>query len=389
VKFCTLMLTFLVALGGCRATAPKETPVGPVPPGSFVQNWSSQTGYKTVKALHHVGDMIFVYGENNQVTAYDTNGGAKFKIKVAQAGDILGEPMVSADRVVIPTSSTLEVYTRSNGVLRRTMNLKTPIRSPGVLIDNVVYIGIDAEHGGEIAAIDLDRPYNVIKWSRLVGVVRHRPALHEGTLYFTNEAGRVFALTTEPKVAWPITPQMPGGQFQTDGDVNAPVSADDAGVFVSATDTKLYAIDPVGGRIRWTYYSGIPLQTSPQITADTVYQFVDGQGLTALDKKPGGPNIRQPRWTNRDARLVLADDAQYAYVLHAGGIAALDKKTGQERFATKRSDFVKVTENLSAKDNTIYVLTRDNTLRAIKPVTRAGVVGQLVMAPATEEVAQR
>ena len=400
MKFPTLKSTFAQVAavlvlcgmaGGCRSTPVKQAPIALVPPNSFVQAWAAKSDYKKVRGLYHAGDLLLVYGEDRQVTGYDTKGGLKFKVTVGRPGDVIGEPMVNSEMVILPTSSSLEIYNRE-GVFRRSMTLEKPIRSPGVLADNLVYLGVDTNNGGEIGAVALDRQYNLFRWTRLVGVVAYRPVFFENAIYFANEAGRVFALTTDPVVLWPGTPEMKDGTFHTDGKIDAPLRVDEGGVFVPSTDTKLYCLDAVTGRIRWTYYSGVPLHNEVQPGKDMVYTQVDGMGMVALDKKTGEPKVRQPRWNNRDAVKALSDDAQNVYVMTKGRkIAALDKKTGEARFTSARSDYVQYAENLVPKDNTIFVMTADNTLMALTPVTRPGVVGRLAQAApsAPEQFAQR
>ncbi len=390
MKSYTLILTLMAAalMVGCRSQEHVIAEPEIVPPGSFVRDWTADTGFnpKDIKAFHFVSDMLFVYGPDNQVAAFDTAGGLKFRMTVGEEGDIVGTPIVQADRVLFPTSATIEIVSRE-GIRRKTIHLPQPLRSPPVAVENTVYAGVDSQQGGRIAAIALDRPYgSPFLWTRIAGgVVRTKPAIFENVLYFANENGHVVSLTNDPTLLWPRNEGMPDSIFRTDGRIIAAIRVDEGGVYVPSTDSKLYCLDAVTGKIRWEYFAGVPLKQSAVPTSDTLYIYIDGKGLTALAKRPAN-RYPSPLWSNPDALKVLADDAKYVYVLTSSNtIAALDKKTGVQQFATERNDFVATAAHINPKDNTLFAITSDKKLVSIRPVTRAGVVGSLVMADTTQE----
>lgn len=379
-----MKLTLLAALVGAvdlgcvsHPTAPVQ--VTDVPPGSFITAWQFPVGVKSVNKFFLEGNQIFAYDPKNRVASYDLKGGLKFNTQVAEPGDVVGPPMVQADRIIFPTNSTLELHA-PNGVLVKSLPLEQPLRSPGVVVDQTVYIGADSDTGGRIAAIALDRKYNIYRWTVLTGIVHTRPALHENVIFAATEDGRVLALNTDRSPLWPVGPEMPDGIFHTDGKIMAALKADEGGIYVPSTDTKLYCLDPNTGHVRWEYYTGAPVTTSPVPTADTVYIYLPGKGLVAIDKKTPG-RARAAKWTYADGTQLLSDDAKYAYVLTTGGaIVALDKATGKEQFKTVNTKIAKGLTHVDPKDSTIFALTTDNMLVAIKPVLKTGVVGQLAIA---------
>lgn len=351
-----------------------------VPPGSFVSNWSASVGFDKVNAFHFVDDMLFVYGPENMVAAFDTAGGLKFRMQIGLPGDRIAPPMVQPERVIFATGSVLEIVNR-DGIRLKTIDLERPVRSPGVAVGDMVYVGVDSQTGGRIAAVSLAKPYgDPAVWTRMArGAVRTQPQLFENVIYFANENGEVISITNDPTLLWGRSDEMPDAIFKTDGKILSAIRVDLGGVYVPSTDTKLYALDPTTGKIRWEYYAGTPVVHSPVPTADTVYIYIDGTGLVAIDKKQT-PRYPTPRWTAADARKVLADDAQYVYVLlDDGHIAALDKKTGEKKFQTDRDDFVASVAHINPNDRTIFAITSNMELISIQPVTRAGVVGRLVM----------
>jgi outer membrane protein assembly factor BamB len=380
-----LILTLLAAaLVGCRSSHPSTPKVDLIPPGSFAKAWEAETTLKSVKAFYLAGDTLFLYGPDGLVAGFDRGGGLQFRAMVGQKGDVLGPPMVNAERVVIPTSSALEVTT-PNGTRLRTVHTPQPLRSPGVMNNDIVYAGTDSNTGGRLAAISLSKPPDVtpIIWTRLSehgSIINTAPVLFENTIYAAAEAGSVFALTTGQVLLWPRSDEMPEGIFHVDGKIFAPIKVDESGVYIPCSDSKLYCLVPNTGKIRWTYYAGIPLTDSPVLSSEMLYMQVKNKGMVAIEKKAGGSASREPRWANADAKKVLADDAKYTYVLtHDGHIAALDKQSGKRSFTSANGDYADGVSNMNPKDNTIFVLTKSGMLKAIKPVLKAGVVGELAM----------
>ena len=123
------------------------------------------------------------------------------------------------------------------------------------------------------------------------------------------------------------------------------------------------------------------------MTSDTVYQYVAGDGLVALDKATGEYN-RKPRWAAKDARQFLAQDGSNAYVrMRDNRIAALDKKTGEVRFTSGRRDLAVFCTNVLKEDGMIYAATKRGRIIAIRPVLKPGSVGEVVMVGSDERFA--
>lgn len=385
MKSYSLILTLMLAsvfAAGCRSTQTTSTMPEVVPPGSFVENWSVDLQDDNIKSFHFVNDLLFVYGSNNVISAFDPAGALQFRKRIGTVGDTVLQPIVQAERVIFPTGAVLEVVDR-RGIHQKTVDLERPVRSAGVAINDLVYISVDSDTGGRIAAISLTKPYgDPAVWTRLAGgTVRTQPQLFENVIYFATQQGSVVAVTNDPTLLWPRSEEMPEGVFKVDGLIRAPIRVDEAGVYVASTDSKLYGIDPINGKIRWEYFAGTPLVHPALPTSDTLYIYIDRKGMVALEKRDA-PRYQTPRWINPTAKQVLADDANHTFVLTDDGyIAALDKKTGVEQFRTDRNDFIAVVQHINPNDNTLFAITRDHKLISIRPVTRAGVVGRLVLGP--------
>jgi outer membrane protein assembly factor BamB len=179
---------------------------------------------------------------------------------------------------------------------------------------------------------------------------------------------------------------VPGGTFITYGQIRADVKADEFGVYVASTDSKVYCVDRNNSKIKWQYFAGAALQDSPVVTKDRVYQAIPGRGVAAINKTEQKNNT-QPQWQyNREALWVvenalqfLADDDKYAYLRGRDNtIIAVDRATGEVTFESTRSDFDVFGSN-DKSDGIIYASTSRGQVMAIKPVLRPGSVGEIVL----------
>jgi outer membrane protein assembly factor BamB len=175
------------------------------------------------------------------------------------------------------------------------------------------------------------------------------------------------------------------GTFNTSGKFLSDIKVDDFGVYASNTDSKLYCLDRVNGHIKWMYYASVPLKTSPVVTANMVYQYVDGTGIVAIDKTNGTFN-RSPKWAVKGAVQVLSEDQQLIYLRRRDNrLLAVDKSSGEVVFTSKAHPFEVFATN--SKDSIIYGATRSGSVWAIRPVVQEGEVGTMVMDFRAEPVA--
>jgi hypothetical protein len=374
------LLIGLTLIGGCAA---RDGETGPREPGEirsqgFVEQWRAplaMEGNEVMERGFLIDGTLYLYTSENRVFAIEASGGQlRYSNDVARATTRVRPPLVQANRVLFPTRSTLEIYSTAGRQLG-SVPLGHSIRSPGVGSGNIVYVGLDYPIGGRVAKIDITRPYAHTVWELMTdGGLSAAPAMYEEIVYFGSEGGTVYAVNAARNPVW----STPGNVFRTDGPILADVKADETGVYVASTDTKLYCIDRLSGRIRWQYFAGSPLRDAPVLTDDTVYQFVQGKGLAALDKTTGA-YTRQPRWVVRDARQLLSQDQTHAYVsMRDGSIAAVDRASGEVRFRSERRGFDVFVTN--TRDAMVYVARRDGTVTAVRPVLSPGTVGYIVQA---------
>jgi hypothetical protein len=389
------LLALGAGAGGCGAWGNKEqgnvTTPQAVPANAFIRAWANNLRLDgdPIDEMHLRGDSLFVYTKGHLVYVVDRGGGAtRYLAQPEVSGGILRAPLPLGEFVIYPSGSTIDILT-NRGRPARTIELDKPIRS-GAVSDakQTIYIGLDHYEGaGTVASIDITRPYKVVNWELMTyGAVSPTPALHKRILYVGSEDGRLYAVSDERGQVWALGDKGEGW-FQTQGKFVSDITADDSGVYAANTDSKVYCLDPMNGRIKWQYYGSAPLKTAPVVTATMVYQYVPGQGIVGLDKMQGEFN-RKPRWIIKNAVQVLSEDEQNVYLRRRDNrLLAVNKQSGEIGFTSKGNAYNVFATNKD--DALIYAATRDGRLVAIRPVLREGEVGVLVMDFKVEPIALR
>ncbi len=371
---------------GLLTTACQHTPpapvvkIGPIQPQSFASQWKAKLdiGADRITELHVRGGRLFVYTKANDSYVLTADGGSIVSsAHVTAAANRLFPPVVLGKEVVYPTSTALEVYDLL-GRQVRSIDTSSSIRSGAVGENNTVYFGTDYPRGGRLVAYNVQHDSGMPVWQIMTpdGAIESTPAISQAIIFFATTDGQLIAVSEDRNAIWPLD----NGSFKTEGRITADVQADETGVYFASTDTKLYALERTTGKLKWTFFAGQSLTQSPVLGKKMVYQPVGQRGIIALDKV-NGDYSRKPLWTAPQAVQVLAEDDQYSYLLEADRhIAAYDKATGEVRFRSIRTDFEVFATNMGA-DGLIYAARTDGDVYAVKPIMKAGVVGELVLVP--------
>lgn len=371
----SLCITVL-AVTGCRRASHEVGPMVELPAGTFATEWRAEPPLRSgddIKSLHLVEDTLYAYTRGNRVVSISVAGGKmNWTAEVAEETDVVRPPLANKDKVVFPTASTLQIFSKSGQKIRG-IDIGHNMRSGAAISGEFVFVGLDYSLGGRLAKIDTTREYAPTRWELMTSAgISAAPVFFGETVYAAGEDGSVYAVTEDRQPVW----SLPNFVFRTDGRILADLKVDDYGVYVASTDSKLYCLDRMSGKIRWQYFAGTPLLDAPQITADSVYQYVPTAGLTAINKSTG-EFIRKARWVAPDARQFVAADEKYVYVLLKDRhLAALDKATGEIKFTSQRTDLTIVAPNTTT--GVIYAATVDGLVLAVKPVTKPGTVGEMV-----------
>jgi outer membrane protein assembly factor BamB len=375
-------------IAGCqhRQGPPSDdSKIQTLPVQSFKRDWGANLELKndSVSRVFLREDLVIAYTKKNMAYVINRGSGVmRFTAQITDSAIPAFEPVVLKDRIVFPTDSTLELYKR-DGRFERSYTPSSSLRTNAVGVPggSRLFFGVDARSTGRLVAIEtLPGDYKPVneKWELMDdhgAPISSAPAVTGGIVYVAFDDGEVYAVNQENRQ--PIWATSTGQTFKTYGAVKADLRADDSGIYIPSTDFKLYCLDKTQGRVKWEYYAGAPLRESPEVTATTVYVPVPDRGIVAIDKV-NGTQVRQARWAVKDAVKFLAEDEKYAYLSRADHvILAVDKATGEQKFTSKRTDFVAFATN--TRDSTIYAATKDGQVMAIVPVLKAGNVGELAL----------
>ena len=385
------LVTLLVCAAGLLSPAACSKPVeqpepipaaAPVPLNQFVRGWAQVLdlpGGDDIKELHARENALFAYTDAGRVIvmARDT-GRLQWLAQIRHTGrGGMHPPLVLPDRVVVPTSSTLEVFETTEGALLKSVPLKVAARSDAVGLGSLVFLGGDQPGAGRVVAMDINRDFGHTIWELMIpkGGLASTPGLYEEVLFIGGGDGNVYAVATDNREPlWPLK----GSAFATEGPIVGDIAVDDTGVYVASTDTRMYVLNRGSGRLQWQYYGGRPLTVGPTVTATTVYLPVPNAGIAAFAKGPGEFN-RKPLWLAAGMTQFLAEDEKHAYLRRGedNAIVAVDKLTGDHLFTNNRRDLKHFATN-ARPDGVIFASTETNRVLAIKPVLKPGVVGELV-----------
>jgi outer membrane protein assembly factor BamB len=384
-------------IGGCgdRTAPPRQDAFVLISKPSFVKAWDVQLPLHSgdsIKGIYFLDSTVHVLTNLNFDHAIKGDSGDLLYQNQVGTPDstLFGGPTLVTDGIVFPTTHTLEVYTR-DGNFKRSVNVIYNITNQAVGNRNFVYVGMDFKQGC-LAQADMTQDIVPVQWTFLTfGTVDGPVALSDNVVYCASEDGSVRACLEDRTPFWPL---LADSTFSTGSKIVSGISVDSRSCYFSTTAGKLYCIDKNTGRLRWQYFAGVDLNDAPQVTDTSVYQYVPGTGLVAIDKttkmtidnQDSGVEtpFHSPRWTLQGAEKILAEDSQFVYVVlgkpdEVRGIAAVDKTTGEVAFATHRRDLIALAAD--PKGTLFYGVTRRGVVVAMKPVVNPGSYGEIALAP--------
>jgi outer membrane protein assembly factor BamB len=398
------MAMLLAILTACNNEEPKGLAAGPVVQitgPSFVKSWQTQLRVargEAIRDIYLIGDTVHIETDQNFDHALRAASGELEFFNQVATPEILtkGAPALLADAFVIARGQELYVYTR-DGRFQKTIDLGFTITNQPVAVSptgSQVIVGLD-EMGGRVAEIDVSKDINPSEWEVMTnGLVDGAVAVSGSGIYAGSEDGSIRAFFADRSLIWPM---LPGSAFKSGGQIVSDVRADHPdlkstetrSIYFGATDGVLYCVDCGNGKLRWRYFAGTPLETAPEVTLDSIYQYVPGKGLVALDRVhtitvPDGEvadvdPFPTPRWTARNGRKFLSQDDHNVYALSSSGsILALDKQTGRQAFESHIKGLKAAATNL--KNATIYAVTRNGVAMSLQPVLEAGSFGEVALA---------
>ena len=112
----------------------------------------------------------------------------------------------------------------------------------------------------------------------------------------------------------------------------------------------------------WKCQTAALLEDSPLVTAERVYQYVRGSGLTAIDSESG-----RPLWQLAEGVELLAEAGGNSYVItKAGKLVVMDNNTAKQVYSV---NFAKVSRYVAnVTDSRIYIADENGRIACLKPI---------------------
>jgi outer membrane protein assembly factor BamB len=389
------LFVLFISLAGCQtnhsATAGAGGTVTAIPNKVDLENfhalWDAGLPLDKSDAVNKLWvqqDLVLACTPNNAVYAVNKTNGTVGSINYVNGGGReIRSPLVLPRHMVFVGQSNLEIYNRVGGAYQRSIRLPFTISSNAVGYQDDVFFGADV-NGGELIDVTLTTTYVPVRW-RLVmhGEVSGSPGLHSGTLYAGSTDGGVYAINLDRTPLW----NLDHDRFDTGAEVVGDIRADDDGVYAASDGGRLVCLSRTTGVLKWQYLSPHRLPVGPDVTRTSVYQFIPGTGLAAISKDDpmavddaGRRKVqavnRVPRWISTDAAQFVAEDRLLTYVLTTDHqLWALDRLTGEVRYRGNGAHFAAAAVNTA--DDTIYAVTPDGELYALKSNLHPGSAGYL------------
>ena len=258
--------------------------------------------------------------------------------------------------VVILTTTSVFVFDRFNGDLIRTFTPEFDLGSPPAGVDNLVFLG---SADGRVYSLLLrgsqsSRPVSLWEvWTG--GPVTAAPVLYaDNRLLLASEGGRLFSCYASDKTfAW---------GFTTGGPIRGAPAVDESGVYVASADRSLYKVDRDSGTMIWRRRFPCQLVEGPVVTAHTVFQYCESDGLSAIDADAGVQKWRLP------AGRALAAHAEGRDVVFTQNqrMLILNHDTGEVLHGFDIHFAAGAVTN--TRNEAVYLLGRDGRILCARPV---------------------
>ena len=149
-------------------------------------------------------------------------------------------------------------------------------------------------------------------------------------------------------------------EFETDAAISTPVAVGQGTLFVSAEDSRMYALNQTNGQVKWKFISEHPIQEQPRIIGDVLYVSPRLSGLYCLCVTTG-----KQVWHQREANRFLGATQTAVYSIdNLGRLARLDRSTGK---SMGRMSMRGYTTNVSNdRTDRLYLATPEGTIVCLK-----------------------
>lgn len=323
--------------------------------GGFETVWQTRLPIKKGESLERLfilGQRIYALSDHNYMVSLSRqNGNIIFGTSFAEAGFSVMGLALYQDRLLSVIGNKVVEIDPDSGVQQNTTRLDLGIVCPVARNSSCFYIAGSDRRVHTLRAEDKVALFEVAAEdeSMITSIVAD-----DGIVVFGTNTGTCIGITPEaPKRLW---------QFDAaDGIVGPMVRSADA-LFFASRDTNVYKLDIATGQLVWKCQTAALLEDSPRVTAERVYQYVRGSGLTAIDSESG-----QPVWQLAKGVELLAEAGGNSYVItKAGKLVVMDNNTAKQVYSVNFAKVSRYVANLT--DSLIYIADENGRIACLKPI---------------------
>lgn len=313
-----------------------------------------ESGEKLAR-LSIVGDKIYALSSRNYLISLGREKGEKvFSKYAAPAGQPVGEPVLYKDELISVLGDRIVEMSERTGEELRSQRIEYRIMCPAARNSEYMYLsGIDGRlhvlrEKDKVPLFEASAG-NDSKISSVIAA--------ETFVIFGTDAGNVISmLAGEPVRLW---------QFDAAGGVAGRIVLDETSLFFAGRDTNVYRVDMTGPqsvKLVWKrQMAGVP-EVAPRVTKTTVYQYVRGKGLTAIDKQEGAQ-----LWSLAEGLELLAESGSKAYVITENEtLTVMDNRAMTKLYSVNFRGVSRFAYNTF--DPKIYVADESGRLACLQPV---------------------
>ncbi len=308
-----------------------------------------------LERLFILDNRIYALSDHNYIVSLDREkGDVIFSKPIAPPGLPVPNLELYGGELIAIIDNKLVQIDPEFGTEKKADNLETGTVCPVVRNNSYFYLA------------GVDRRLHALRASNRVQAfevaVENEPMItsiiaNERSVIFGTDTGNVISITPDkPKQLW---------RFDAPKAIAGPLVKDRMSLFFACKDTNVYRIDIVHPRrveLVWKCQIQGLLDRAPRVGKNVVYQYAQGKGLTAIDKRNGST-----LWSLREGLDLLTEVAGKAYVFtNTSTLVVMDNKKAKELY---RVNFAGVSiYAANTADSKIYIADKRGRLACLEPV---------------------
>jgi len=308
-----------------------------------------------LERLSIIGDKIYALSGRNYLISLGREKGEKvFSKYAAPVGQPVAEPVLYGDELVSVHGGKVVEMSEGTGEELRSQSIEYRIMCPAVRNSEYMYLS-----GGDQRLHVLRQKDKVELFEASAGndsMISSVIAADSFVIFGTDAGNVVSMLAGEPVRLW---------QFDAAGGIAGQIVLDETALFFACRDTNVYRVDMTGPqsvKLAWkSQVAGMP-EVAPLVTKTTVYQYVRGKGLTAIDKQAGGR-----LWSLAEGLELLAESGSRAYIITQDEkLTVMDNKAMTKLYSVNFHGVTRFAYNTA--DSRIYVADEGGRIACLRPV---------------------